>query len=204
MPLPYVQYWQELSQLRSGLKWVPSLRPRYLHLLAYFYAQGKNWKRCQHEIEECAKVSMKQGNSYEYQWSQYNWGRWSGATRPKGVRDSIWLSYSDGHVFDWTVANKVSNEVEFYPWPVPSKMVSWTKTSSPCQLHSFLLPRTIGAPPCLLATGNVLGNMLGFRQRLAEDVELPTTFANQNSQIKRQVCLVKHILVSYHKLIDTI
>jgi hypothetical protein len=106
-----------MRSLSKSTKVVPSWKPRFLHLLAYYYRIRSRNLEADKQMKAAEKLAIKQGNRLEQEWIIHNRTVWNELAIP--TIKYFWLEHTESHTLDWHASGKIPWANIMYSLPLP-------------------------------------------------------------------------------------
>jgi len=109
------------SSMRNMNKWiliVPSLKPRFLHMLAYYHRIRSRVADAEKYLKMAEKLANQFGNHLEKEWIIHNRSAWSDIGLP--TVKYFWLEHTETHTLDWHNSGNIPWANIMYTLPLPA------------------------------------------------------------------------------------
>ncbi|XP_070579239.1 adenylate cyclase type 10-like [Ptychodera flava] len=114
------QAWQALQYLHRLCKKFQVCRPRYCHLLAFYYILSGDKTKCGKWLNKSLILSEQMSNNLEHQWAEHSQIVWFDPNHSE-IQDEFWqLSTEDD--LDWHIASAIDGEISKYSLPLPHRL----------------------------------------------------------------------------------
>lgn len=107
-----------MRALTKATSVVPVLKPRFTHLLAYYYRIRSRNVEAEKQLKTAEKAAIKMGNYLEQEWITHSRTVWSDMAIP--TIKYFWLEHTETHTLDWHSSGRIPWANIMYSLPLPA------------------------------------------------------------------------------------
>ncbi|ODN03431.1 Adenylate cyclase type 10 [Orchesella cincta] len=107
-----------MRTLTKATEVVPVLKPRFTHLMAYYYRVRSRNVEAEKQLKAAEKLAEKMGNNLEQEWLIHSRTVWADLAIP--TIKYFWLEHTEAHTLDWHSSGKIPWANIMYSLPLPA------------------------------------------------------------------------------------
>lgn len=107
-----------MRNLTKATQVVPVLKPRFTHMMAYYYRIRSRNVEGEKQLKAAEKLAAKQGNYLEQEWITHSRTVWNDMAIP--TIKYFWMEHTENHTLDWHSSGKIPWANIMYSLPLPA------------------------------------------------------------------------------------